>query len=283
MSVESNLRRVPPRALGPARAIAHKAVQLATMAARANLQAVPDDSHSSLGWDNTERRFLSQPITRARGTWSVAVSLSPLNVALVRDNEPVERKALDNFTMADAVAWLDGVLAKAGLKSASDATIPYALPADADAVEAFSTNTQDTSLGALASWFDLANVLISDFAVEHGNLKPGPSPVRCWPHHFDIATYVSLEEGDFETARGIGVGMSPGDESYDQPYFYVNPWPHLKPDNLPALPAPGFWHTQGFVGAIATAEDIIELKDVSVGTREFLENAFSSGRNELGA
>lgn len=282
MSVEKDLRRTSPRALGPARAIAHKAVQLATMAARANLPSLPDDSHSNLGWDSRGRRFLSQPIAGETAEWFVAVSLSPLTVALVRDDEPVAHKRLNDTSMADAAAWLDAELERAGFKPASGAEIPYALPADVDAVEVFGAKAQDEGLGTLASWFDLANALISDFAVQHSNLEPGPSPVRCWPHHFDIATYVRLETGDFETARGIGVGLSPGDESYDQPYFYVNPWPHLKPDNLPPLPAPGHWHTQGYVGAVATADRILEADNPSGDMRNLIERTFTFGRNELG-
>jgi len=282
MTVEYALRGVPPQSLGPARAIAHKAVQLATMAARANLVTAPDDSHSNLGWDSRERRFLSQPITNSQGSWFVSVSLSPLCVALVREEETIELRTLDNISMRDAAVWLDVQLAKAGLKPASGVELPYALPSDVDAVDVFDQSTGKAALATLSSWFDLANALISDFAIEQEGLNPGPSPVRCWPHHFDIATYVSLEAGDFETARGIGVGMSPGDENYAQPYFYINPWPHLDASDLPPLPPPGHWHTQGFVGAIATADDILELEDISKELRSLVDQTFTYGRNELG-
>ncbi len=70
-------------------------------------------------------------------------------------------------------------------------------------------------------------------------LEPDPSAVRCWPHHFNIATYVFLETGNPETARGVGVGMSPGDEGYGERYFYINGWPHLDASKLPDAIAPG--------------------------------------------
>ena len=106
--------------------------------------------------------------------------------------------------------------------------------------------------------------------------------MRCWPHHFDIGTYVQLQAGDSETAKGIGIGMSPGDESYDQPYFYINPWPHMDPSGLPKPPAPGHWHTEGFVGAIATGEEILTLEDVSRGLHNFVKRAFDIGRQQIG-
>src|SRR3989454_4741930 len=34
-------------------------------------------------------------------------------------------------------------------------------------------------------------------------------------------------------------------------YLYVSPWPRFD-GNLPALPPPGHWHTEGFFGAVAT-------------------------------
>ena len=46
------------------------------------------------------------------------------------------------------------------------------------------------------------------------------SPVRCWPHHFDIATLLTIAPG-----QTIGVGLEPGDGYYDEPYWYVNQYP----------------------------------------------------------
>ncbi len=282
MTKESVRKSVPLRSLGSARATAHKAVQLATKAARANLDAVPDDSHSNLGWDRTGKRFVSQPIPSGDGDCLVAVSFGPLTLGLVRGAAEVASLDLDNVTDSDAMSWLDAQLEAAGLAKASGVELPYDLPEDVEAVQSYRSSKHGYTLDVLSEWFDFAAGLLSRFASENAHLTPGPSPVRCWPHHFDVATYVGLEEGDFETARGIGVGMSPGDESYDQPYFYINPWPHLDAADLPALPAPGHWHTQGFVGAIATAEEVISLDDAESGMAAFVQGAFAIGREKLG-
>ncbi len=106
--------------------------------------------------------------------------------------------------------------------------------------------------------------------------------MRCWPHHFDIATYVQLEEGNFESAKGIGIGMSPGDESYDQPYFYINPWPHMDPQKLPDAPVPGHWHTQDFVGAIATGGEVLTATGAETAMQSFVRTSFEIGRAHLG-
>ena len=68
--------------------------------------------------------------------------------------------------------------------------------------------------------------------------------VRCWPHHFDIATLLELGGG-----KSIGAGLSPGDESCGEPYWYVNHHPATTRRDLLPLAGGGSWHTEGWVGA----------------------------------
>ena len=278
-TVEERLRAQPPESLGKARANAHKAAQLLTMAARANLHAVPDDSHSNLGWDDAEERFLSQPIHSGGDTFHAGLSLSPLRLMIVHNDVTADRFRLDGVSYADAHDWLDTRLTSFDLKTTEGISLPYGLPPDAAEIETFE---EAAGTDTLSAWFHFANGVLRRFAEARSGIIPGPGPVRCWPHHFDIATYVGLEEGDFETARGIGVGMSPGDDSYGQPYFYINPWPHLDRESLPPLPAPGHWHSEGFVGAISTAGEVLSLSDIEAGLSNFVEEAFAIGQRKLG-
>lgn len=283
MDIDSDLRACAPSSLIGARAMAHRAVQLLAMAARANLEPVDDDSHSNVGWDNSARRFLSQPIAVSDGTVLVGLSLHPLHLDLLKNEEPCAGFDMDRRSFDDALQWLDGQLREAGLRPASQIVLPYELPEAVTRIERFLPHTASGQLCTLQAWFDLAQAVLSGFVTTHVNPLPGPSPVRCWPHHFDIATYVQLEAGNAETSRGIGVGMSPGDESYGQPYFYVNPWPHLDRADLPDPPHPGHWHTQGYVGAVATADQILTVDDIPSSLEGFIESAFVVGRAQLEA
>jgi hypothetical protein len=105
------------------------------------------------------------------------------------------------------------------------------------------------------------------------------SAVRCWPHHFDIATLWTLGDGDAETAPSVGIGMSPGDSHYPLPYFYVSPWPRPAPEQLPPLPVPGHWHSQDFISAILTGDQIVAMKDRRGETRQFLDAAIAVARD----
>jgi len=107
-----------------------------------------------------------------------------------------------------------------------------------------------------AKYFGNANAVLKALAA---NLE-GASDVKCWPHHFDIATLITLTDtGDPETSSSIGVGLSPGDESYQEPYFYITPWPYpdLNVIRLPKLSV-GHWHTEGFVAAILTGTTLLQ-------------------------
>ena len=281
--MKNDLQRHPADALECARDMAYRAVQLVTKAARANLEAAPDDSHSNLGWRDDIGTFVSQPLPGDTGEVFVGLNISGLTLMILRGNELGPSLNLAGVSEMDAGAWLDGQLSTLGLRAASTVPLPYDLPASAAGIRDYSTDGLADALTALSAWFSLANTMLSEVAASQKQLSPGPSPVRCWPHHFDIATYVGLEDADAETAKGIGVGMSPGDESYGQPYFYINPWPHLDAADLPELPPPGHWHTQGFVGAIATGEEILSLTDIETKLPEFIASAFAIGREKLGA
>jgi hypothetical protein len=63
------------------------------------------------------------------------------------------------------------------------------------------------------------------------------TPVRLWPHHFDVAVLIDK----------LGVGFLAGDDEIDEPYWYVYNTP--MPDPLPALRV-GEWHRGHWTGAV---------------------------------
>ncbi len=282
MADTSPLTSCPPDALVDTRHMTHQAMQLLSKAALANLEPVDDYSHTNMGWDIKHGAFLTQPITTAGGDLYVGLVFASLTLTIVRGGAITAQLDLNGISDNAAGQWLDAQLAETGLKPASAMTLFYDLPAEVTGITTYSSAGLGPCLVTLGHWFAFADGLLSTFANANAALNPGPSPVRCWPHHFDIATYVSLEEGDFETAKGIGVGLSPGDGSYAQPYFYVTPFPAPDLAALPPAPAPGHWHSEGFVGAIATGEELLTLDDIASGAAAFVDQAFAIGREKLG-
>ena len=92
------------------------------------------------------------------------------------------------------------------------------------------------ALGELAAWYAQrqpgAAARPGKRLIAH---KLDAPPVRCWPHHFDLDTLIYFDRK--EPVRTMGVGFSPGDEYYDEPYFYVSIYP--APDVADAAAAAG--------------------------------------------
>ena len=138
------------------------------------------------------------------------------------------------------------------------------------------------ALAELARWYGNAALALQEVREGHA----GAGAVRVWPHHFDIATLIALDtDADPERARSIGVGMTPGDASYPQPYYYVLPWPTPASDELPLLEGGGRWQREGWVGAVLTGEDLVGIGatagDQQHQTRAFLASAVSRSRDLL--
>ena len=236
----------------------HWAAQILTAAADVALELAADDSHSNLGWD--ER--IGALIGRAH------VGLRLADLTLVFDDRDDEL-ALEGRNIAEAFEWVTIHGSVAQPMTLRDYEMPAHPVADGAAFAAIDATEYD----AIARWYHAAHDVFED--IERGH--PGASEPRCWPHHFDIATLITIDAAaDPHEATSIGVGMSPGDSSYEQPYWYVNPWPRPKDQPLPALAAGGHWHTAGWFGAVLShpspADDV----------RAFLVSAMAHARTLIG-
>ena len=271
MASDSNTRwrqlgSCDPASLTEARLQCHHAAQLLTRVARGYVPAKPDDSHTNLGWDHSQDTFLSRPTEP--GGFQLGLRLEDLRLSLLGPGGELEADwALSGRTLREASEWVAGQLDSKGLDSGSfDEPLHFDIPHHpvADG-QAFSVD-EGPAFAELSRYYANAASLI----VKVAKAQPGSSEVRCWPHHFDIATLITLR-GPGESATTIGFGMSPGDSSYGQPYFYISPWPAPESSQLPALDAGAHWHTEGFTGAIVVGEDLARQAS-SEGQGSWLES-----------
>src|SRR5690242_7089103 len=137
-----------------ARLQAHHATQWLARTARAYVPARPDDSHTSLGWDDAFGGLVSHPLPD--GT-RLGLRFADLSLALIAADAaaPQDMFALDGRCDPDACTWLMG---HAGMRNldpgALDLPLPYRLPERPRG----GTYTVDAEpLGQLATWFSNAN------------------------------------------------------------------------------------------------------------------------------
>jgi hypothetical protein len=253
------LRGVDERQLGEARLYAHYAVQWLARAARAYVSPRPDDSHTNLGWDDAVGGFTTHPLPDGS---RLALRIADLMLAILATNGETQPLFLNGHTEADVRAWLGRHLTARGLNAqALDAPSPYEMPAFAVADGArYATGSLGEALAVLSDWYANANLVLGD--ARQALLARGldAPPVRCWPHHFDLDTLIYFPAKNPDEVRTLGIGFSPGDEYYDEPYFYVSI--HPAPDvAMLGLPAIAHWHTDDFTAAVAPARRIVAAQD----------------------
>ncbi len=164
---------------------------------------------------------------------------------------------LPGRTLADAMAWADRELGPprgAHLRA-------YDLPASPIA-EGAPFVGHEPELAELARWYDLGLDVLG------GVTATRITEARVWPHHFDLGAIIYLDAAS--DTRQIGVGLSPGDDHYAEPYFYVTPSPIATPAR-PPLAGGGFWRTEGWTGAVLTASKCTD-------PRAFMASAVEAAR-----
>jgi hypothetical protein len=269
--------RVPAERLAEARRQLHWVAQTASAVGKRLLDHQPDYGEQSFRWIE-EARALAQGAVAGSVPFRPALRPSPPALLLLdTDGQPLRELPLDGHTLEEAFRWLEeeiaGLLGRALNPPLDRSADIEAHPFSAADAEAFAE---------MGAWFGNAHRLLTALVERN----PGASAVRCWPHHFDIATLISLESGEAsETARSIGAGLSPGDTGRPAPYLYVTPWPYPSPENLPDLEGGGTWNTAGWVGATLEAATLLMAADTTDDparrAERFLESAVAACRTLL--
>jgi hypothetical protein len=105
------------------------------------------------------------------------------------------------------------------------------------------TKLDNVSHSQLSTFYDYAIKAKRTLELFRMTLEGKFTLTHLWPHHFDF----SVEWFTGKKDEQIGVGISPGDEQYKEPYLYMNPYPFnpkVTQNNLPI----GTWHTSSWKG-----------------------------------
>lgn len=258
--------------LAPSRLELHHAAQIPAILARSFLGLHHEDINANLGWEERFGALVSCPIPVGREELKVGLVLEKLELILWKENI-ILRFPFKGRTWGEAWKWINESLHEFGLDpSKIDMQQPYAadLPKFPTQEGANFEFAKPEVYSYFAAFYANAQHLLSEVLAKSSEA----SEIRCWPHHFDMASLLDLGEG-----KSIGVGMSPGDGTSEIPYFYITPWPY--PDtskvDLPSLSA-GKWHTKGWVGAVLTASDLLEVSHQEEILRNFIEEAIMHSR-----
>ncbi len=261
---------VAPRALTEARIQLHCGGLVLASAAHSLLEHAGDDSHSNFGFESATGSLHTRVLA---GGASLHLDLPTFALVLRNGEGRLGEAPLAGRSLRGAMDWVEQRLSEVAESSVEITQREFPDFPDSPVMQgaAFPQPPAD-ALDELTRWFANGQALLETLRAEHEQL----SELRVWPHHFDLGALLPLG-GD----AMIGLGLSPGDEHHDQPYFYCSPYPQPSPDaDLPVL-ALGGWQTEGFVSALLTAEDVQASSSQGAAATTYLETAVAACRGVL--
>ena len=276
----TRLGDVAPAGLVGARSQAHWAAQVIAAAGETHAEHLPDTSHTALVWAGRAPALLGHATLGTKGL-RLGLRIPGLELWVV-DGEGDVRESLPlaGETLDAAKAWAAEALARHDGALAGPLTAPvYDLPPHALG-EGGRFEGDAEALAELAHWYADADLVLRRLAER----TEGAGEVLAWPHHFDIATLVAVErDGSGEASKTIGIGLSPGDESFAEPYWYVNHWPVQSGADPGTLEA-GEWYTTDWIGAVLRATELVAAGDAAAQEARleaFLSSAVAASRKLL--
>lgn len=247
----------------------HHAAQFATALGISFLPRKDDDSHTNLGWLPAHEALCSREVQAPKGAVQLAVQPRNLTLLALRDGAVIRQVPLHGLTLSHVEVTLRDAVAESGLDGRRlTMKRHYELPSHRVANgEPFDVSSSD-EFAELAHWYgNAANVL------DELRSRISGDEVRCWPHHFDIATLATIAPG-----RTSGAGMLAGDKQVPEPYYYVNAYPPPPPGGASApLEGGGYWNTEGWFGAVLTGSRLSADPNAQAAqVRSFLDSAFEA-------
>lgn len=230
-----------------------------------------DDSHTTLEWLVAHQALASHTVIASSGTVRMAVCIPELALLILDDDHVRHSFSLRGQTISAAKAWVRSRLDQFGLEGALYSLERHFEIPEHPVASGAPFSADPEHLEQFARWFGNAALVLETVRNESDGAL-----VRCWPHHFDIATLLTVHEG-----ATVGVGMEPGDVYYDQPYFYVNASPQPKREALTAtLDGGGQWHTHEWIGAVLPAARVSnDAAEQEQQIRAFLSSAIQACRS----
>ncbi|MEO9965448.1 MAG: hypothetical protein ABJF11_06660 [Reichenbachiella sp.] len=240
------MKEIDKNTLTQTRKSLHQAIQLVSAVPRNILPHDPTDGRSSLEWNSQLNSLQSLPVTNSNGEIRVGLTFETFALYITVNDDSKAALEMSGRSVNEGLIWMKQELAKIDIASeAINLDLPYEIE-KYDYSKALYVDTE--ALNALAELYQTTAEVLSDIV----NKWEDAHDIRCWPHHFDLATLIPLEtDQNKEITKSIGIGLSPGDDSINEPYLYVNIWPQVDSAMLQKHDlVVGEWNLEDWSGAI---------------------------------
>jgi len=268
MTQIKNIKGIDKRKLEESRKNLHQAIQLIGAFPRNFLTPDPTDASASLLW-NKDLQALESILV---GKYQLGLSFADFSLYLSEAGSVKETVKLDGISVVEAMSQLVAVLSKYGLSGDQyNLELPYE-------IESYDYN-QPLKVDTVAlSEFSILYANTNEVLIQVVSENVNAYDIRCWPHHFDLATLIPLKfDGNGELQQSIGVGLSPGDEGIDEPYLYVNIWPNVALAKLQKHSLNnGNWNLAGWSGAVLRYTSLLSVDNQEESFVNFIMDTIST-------
>lgn len=274
--------------LASAWAQAHHAVRIPGIVGKAWASPRGDAQHAAMTWMSGQGLldgiFASEPVAGERPMRGV-IRLWNLELFLVEETgSPISHMELVGKSLDEGRQWMiDAVQREAG---------PAPRPLQDPPEKPDHPINKGEPVGELSqlAQAELIRLYANTGAVleQVAWTVPGASPVRMWPHSFEMSTQVRLGPKEESPPRFIIMGLAPPGKLAGSGYWYVAPWRSnvkSEKDAWNDLPF-GFWSTPDneIPIAVLPVADVVSSEEPSVQhdrVASFFAEAFNQSRANL--
>ena len=263
---------VDPKSLGEARNQTQNALHWLARLANSYLAPEPEHRHVWMRYDAGRGAIVTRPFA---GDVSIELRLPTLEMQFRENDVPVPHVLhVEGHTPAKVEAWVLVELLHRGIdRSQFSKALPYQASnlMSGDHIE-YSPDACARELHELSRWLGNAEAVLGPLLREFA--AAGEAPDReaggllCWPEQLHFGLLAGLEPGTSVAAKALRVGLSMGDERYEEPYFFVAVQNGVEIEMV-------------HPGAVLTASRIISDRLDDEGVRAILRSAVANTRRRL--
>ena len=195
----------------------HQAAQFLAIVGRNLLPNLPDDSNSNIGLvaAGLIGRKINGPFP-----FHALIDIPGFTLNLVdKDMTRLWSIDLSGKSRTEVLSELKSEVSKLGLNGSSLKFIDHYKIETPHPIESGAPfeKPQNNDLLTWYSMYSNARIILSQAASEFSQADE----IRIWPHHFDIGTYIPLDENG---TKAMGMGLAIPDTIIDDFYFYIYGW-----------------------------------------------------------
>ena len=192
----------------------HLASQYLAAAGISFLPQMDDDSHINLGWDEENNRLTTHPFGKAE--FQIGLNIKSGELEWLKNGRVVSKINVLTSTHKDLLNWINREVLIHEIGKDYQYQFNYDLPyAPIGNGDSFHFDQEERL--AYIRLLTTAQRAFKGFLVDNDLA----SPIRLWPHHFDLGIYAQLNA---EMGLYLSAGLAISDSLVEDVYYYASGW-----------------------------------------------------------